>query len=99
MIGISSLSLLFAGGNCLVRFLLKNDKQFTGSAEQCFLLKEGNRLGDLGLCGWELRYPEYSLDTWSTDACGFIVKPLTREGVRMKLKKLYYPFSAGGGEA
>jgi two-component SAPR family response regulator len=22
-------------------------------------------------------YPEYSLDAWGTDACGFILKPLT----------------------
>ncbi len=41
-------------------------------------------------------YPEYSLDAWDTDACGFMVKPLTPEGVRRQLKKLRYPFSLGG---
>ena len=41
-------------------------------------------------------YPEYSLDAWNTDACGFMVKPLTQEGVRTQLKKLHYPFSMGG---
>ena len=41
-------------------------------------------------------YPDYSLDAWDTGACGFMVKPLTAEGVRCQLKKLRYPFSAGG---
>ncbi len=44
-------------------------------------------------------YPDYSLDAWSTEARGFMVKPLTQESVRMQLKKLHYPFSAGGGNA
>lgn len=42
-------------------------------------------------------YPEYSLNAWDTDACGFMVKPLTPESVRRQLKKLFYPFSVGGG--
>ena len=41
-------------------------------------------------------YPDYSLDAWDTDACGFMVKPLTHEGVRKQLKKLRYPFLPGG---
>ena len=41
-------------------------------------------------------YPNYSLDAWETDAYGFMVKPLTPEGVRRYLKKLHYPFSSGG---
>ena len=44
-------------------------------------------------------YPDYSLDAWDTDACGFMVKPLTPEGVRRQLKKLHFPFSIGGEEA
>lgn len=40
-------------------------------------------------------YPEYSLDAWGTDACGFMVKPLTPEGVRGQLKKLRYPIREG----
>lgn len=44
-------------------------------------------------------YPEYSLDAWDTDACGFMVKPLTQEGVRRQLKKLHYPFTVGGADA
>jgi len=41
-------------------------------------------------------YPEYSLNAWDTDACGFMVKPLIPEDVRRQLKKLGIPFSAGG---
>ena len=41
-------------------------------------------------------YPDYALDAWDTDACGFMVKPLTPEGVRRQLKKLYGSFSMGG---
>ena len=41
-------------------------------------------------------YPDYSLDAWNTDACGFMVKPLTPEGVRRQLTKLRYPIATGG---
>ena len=37
-------------------------------------------------------YPDYSLDAWNTEACGFMVKPLTPENVRRQLDKLRYPF-------
>ena len=43
-------------------------------------------------------YPDYALDAWDTDACGFMVKPLTPEGVCRHLKKLGYPFSTGGAD-
>ncbi|MBR3235117.1 MAG: response regulator [Atopobiaceae bacterium] len=36
-------------------------------------------------------YPEYSLDAWSTDACGFILKPLEAEEVRKLVPKLRHP--------
>ena len=41
-------------------------------------------------------YPDYSLDAWDTDGCGFMVKPLTPEGIRKQLKKLRFPFSVRG---
>ncbi|MBQ6400256.1 MAG: helix-turn-helix domain-containing protein [Clostridia bacterium] len=41
-------------------------------------------------------YPDYSLDAWDTEACGFMLKPLTPEGVRRQLQKLRYPFPRGG---
>lgn len=41
-------------------------------------------------------YSEYSLDAWSTGASGFMLKPITREGVLAQLKNLRYPFLSGG---
>ena len=41
-------------------------------------------------------YPEYAIDAWSTDACGFMVKPITKEGVLAQLKKMRHPFPTGG---
>ena len=41
-------------------------------------------------------YPDYALDAWETEASGFMVKPLTPRRVREQLKKLRYPFTAGG---
>ena len=41
-------------------------------------------------------YAEYSLDAWSTGASGFIVKPITQEGVREQLEHLRHPFSTAG---
>lgn len=44
-------------------------------------------------------YADYSLNAWDTGASGFMLKPLTPEGVREQLKKLRYPFSTGGADA
>ena len=44
-------------------------------------------------------YPDYSLEAWDTDACGFMVKPLTPESVRRQLKKIHCPFSTGDADA
>ncbi|MBQ9858138.1 MAG: response regulator [Oscillospiraceae bacterium] len=44
-------------------------------------------------------YRDYSFDAWDTGACGFMLKPLTPEGVKKQLKKLRYPFLTGGEEA
>lgn len=41
-------------------------------------------------------YSEYSLDAWGTGASGFMLKPITPDGVREQLKNLRYPFRAGG---
>lgn len=41
-------------------------------------------------------YSEYSFDAWSTGASGFMLKPITPEGVRAQLKMLRYPFASGG---
>lgn len=41
-------------------------------------------------------YPEYSIEAWNTKASGFMVKPITLEGVKAQLKKLRHPFPTGG---
>ena len=41
-------------------------------------------------------YSDYALDAWSTGASGFMLKPITPEGVREQLEKLRYPFWTGG---
>ena len=43
-------------------------------------------------------YRDYSFDVWDTGAIGFMVKPLTADGVKKQLKKLRYPFLTGGEE-
>lgn len=37
-------------------------------------------------------YVDYSFDAWSTGASGFMLKPITPEGVRAQLARLRYPF-------
>lgn len=41
-------------------------------------------------------YVEYSFDAWSTGASGFILKPITVEGVQKVLKNLRHPINLGG---
>ena len=41
-------------------------------------------------------YSNYSLDAWNTGASGFMLKPITRDGVLAQLKNLRYPFTVGG---
>ena len=44
-------------------------------------------------------YRDYSFDAWDTGAIGFLVKPLTADGVKKQLKQLRYPFLTGGEES
>ncbi len=41
-------------------------------------------------------YSDYSLDAWKTGASGFMLKPITPDGVKEQLKNLRYPFNYGG---
>ena len=41
-------------------------------------------------------YKDYSFDAWDTGAVGFMLKPITPEGVKKQLKKLKFPFLTGG---
>ena len=43
-------------------------------------------------------YSDYSLNAWSTGASGFMLKPLTPEGVKEQLQNLRYPFLVGGND-
>ena len=73
-----------------------------------FLDIELGKMSGLGLCRALLQinprtnvvfltaYAEYSLDAWGTGASGFMLKPITPEGVREQLKHLRYPFWTGG---
>lgn len=36
-------------------------------------------------------YADYSLNAWETGACGFLLKPVTAEGIRNQLTRLKYP--------
>lgn len=40
-------------------------------------------------------YSEYSLDAWKTGASGFMLKPITVEGIKEQIKNLRYPFYIG----
>lgn len=40
-------------------------------------------------------FGEYSLDAWSTGASGFMLKPITVDGVKAQLKNLRYPIYLG----
>ncbi len=40
-------------------------------------------------------YGEYSIDAWDTEASGFMVKPISPEGIKAQLKKLRNPFMSG----
>ena len=37
-------------------------------------------------------YVEYSFEAWNTEASGFMLKPITEEGVKEQLKRLRHPF-------
>ena len=41
-------------------------------------------------------YSDYALDAWSTGASGFMLKPITPEGVREQLNRLRYPLGGLG---
>ena len=40
-------------------------------------------------------YMEYAFDAWKTGASGFMLKPLTADGIREQLSRLRYPFLLG----
>ena len=43
-------------------------------------------------------YRDYSVDAWKTGASGFMLKPITPDGIREQLNVLRYPFPTEGEE-
>ena len=41
-------------------------------------------------------YVEYAFDAWKTGASGFMLKPITQEGIQEQLRNLRYPLLSGG---
>ena len=83
----------------------------SNSVALAFVDIELGRMSGLDLCGTLLdidprinvvfltAFEEYSLDAWSTGASGFLVKPITVEGVKAQLRNLRHPFSFGGADS
>ena len=67
-----------------------------GTASGLDLCRELQKINPCTTVVYLTAYPDYSLDAWDTDASGFMVKPLTPEGIRRQLKKLHFPFPKGG---
>ena len=108
--GIPILESVFPGA-VITGFLKPSDALAFAKTNPVFLAFldiEMGRLSGLELCRELLNinprtnvvfltaYVDYSFDAWSTGASGFMLKPITADGVRAQLKNLRYPFSIGG---
>jgi transcriptional regulator with XRE-family HTH domain len=86
-------ALEYARGNRVVLAFLDIELGKTSGFDLCrSLLNTNPRMNVVFLTA----YAEYSLDAWSTGASGFMVKPITPEGVCKQLANLRYPFLSGG---
>ena len=83
----------YAKANCVSLAFLDIELGSTSGLELCRTLLEINPRTNVV---YLTAYKDYALDAWSTGACGFMVKPLTSDGVREQLTKLRYPFPTGG---
>lgn len=86
----------FAKGNRVALAFLDIELRDTSGIELCHKLLDVNPHTNVVFL---TAYSEYSLDAWNTGAIGFMLKPITTEGVREQLKKLRYPFWTGGEDA
>ncbi len=83
----------YAKSNRIAIAFLDIELRNTSGMDLCRdLLKINPRLNVVYLTA----YREYSFDAWSTGASGFMLKPITPEGVREQIKNLRYPFWTGG---
>ena len=86
----------FAKANRVALAFLDIELRDTSGIELCHKLHDVNPHTNVVFL---TAYSEYSLDAWNTGAIGFMLKPITTEGVREQLKKLRYPFWTGGEDA
>ena len=82
----------YAWGNRIVLAFLDIELGKTSGFDLCRTLLDINPRTNVVFL---TAYAEYSLDAWGTGASGFMVKPITPEGVREQLGNLRYPFLAG----
>ena len=82
----------YAKKNRIALAILDIELGTASGIELCRTLLEINRRTNIEFL---TAYPDYSLDAWSTEASGFMLKPLTKEGIKEQLKKLRYPFFMG----
>ena len=83
----------YARGNQVALAFLDIELGKTSGLDLCHTLLDVNpRMNVVFLTA----YAEYSLDAWRTGASGFMVKPITPEGVREQLANLRYPFLLEG---
>lgn len=83
----------YAKGNRIALAFLDIELGKTSGFELCHELLELNPHTNVVFL---TAYVDYSFDAWSTGASGFMLKPITADGVRAQLKNLRYPFTAGG---
>lgn len=86
-------SIEYAKMNRVALAMLDIELGTTSGLELCHRLMEINPCTNVVFL---TAYADYSLNAWETEASGFMLKPLTPEGVREQLKKLRYPFWTGG---
>ena len=86
-------AIAYAKANNVALAFLDIDLRNTSGLELCRSLLEINPRTNVV---YLTTYIEYAFDAWSTGASGFMLKPITAEGVRAQLKHLRYPFWLGG---
>ena len=82
----------YARGNRIALAFLEIELQNTSGLDLCRTLLEINPRTNVVFL---TDYAGYSLDAWGAGASGFMVKPITQEGVRKQLEHLRYPFPVG----
>ena len=86
----------FAKANRVALAFLDIEMGMTSGLDVCRALLAVNPLTNVV---YLTAYREYSFDAWDTGAVGFMLKPITTEGVKKQLEKLRYPFLTGGDGA